>query len=298
MLISFHPVFHHLHPFHRSKSFRASNPPGIKVTNHTHGRLELPLPKMYYYDEGGGHNYVRVYNTWNFSATSTRLYESIKHFSLLSSVIDQVQLLLLLLSLSLPQLLRAGKDVLVSFHPVFSHDFRGGLHTFESAFAPCLYVYLNLVFVHPHFPLRPYCLDLAVLQTPFNPFFLARGLEASQPQSFKTYTLITAFGHHTLPDYQSCSSLPLLAETAYLYTANDVRSDFLRWYGPPPTLLSVMGSVCESIARPVIPGGAWPMALQSLYQRLPLFIILPCTSVIIATARFVSGPAAGFSVAA
>ena len=100
----------------------------------------------------GGHNYVRVYNTWNFSATSTRLYESIKHFSLLSSVIDQVQLLLLLLSLSLPQLLRAGKDVLVSFHPVFSHDFRGGLHTFESAFAPCLYVYLNLVFVHPHFP--------------------------------------------------------------------------------------------------------------------------------------------------
>ena len=152
MLISFHPVFHHLHPFHRSKSFRASNPPGIKVTNHTHGRLELPLPKMYYYDEGGGHNYVRVYNTWNFSATSTRLYESIKHFSLLSSVIDQVQLLLLLLSLSLPQLLRAGKDVLVSFHPVFSHDFRGGLHTFESAFAPCLYVYLNLVFVHPHFP--------------------------------------------------------------------------------------------------------------------------------------------------
>ena len=27
----------------------------------------------------------------------------------------------------------------------------------------------------------------------------------------------------TLPAYQSCSSLPLLAETAYLYTANDVR---------------------------------------------------------------------------
>ena len=36
--------------------------------------------------------------------------------------------------------------------PFFSHNFRGGLHTFESAFAPCLYVYLNLVFVHPHFP--------------------------------------------------------------------------------------------------------------------------------------------------
>ena len=36
--------------------------------------------------------------------------------------------------------------------PFFSHDFRGGLHTSESAFAPCLYVYLNLVFVHPHFP--------------------------------------------------------------------------------------------------------------------------------------------------
>lgn len=28
-------VFHHLHPSHRSKSSRASNPSGIKVTNHT-----------------------------------------------------------------------------------------------------------------------------------------------------------------------------------------------------------------------------------------------------------------------
>ena len=27
----------------------------------------------------------------------------------------------------------------------------------------------------------------------------------------------------SLPDYQSCSSLALLADTAYLYTANDVR---------------------------------------------------------------------------
>jgi len=26
-----------------------------------------------------------------------------------------------------------------------------------------------------------------------------------------------------LPDYQACSSLALLADTAYLYTANDVR---------------------------------------------------------------------------